>query len=558
MFNPCQRAPVTSPSRKAVIYCRISRDGDGQEVGVKRQEVDCRALAERSGIEVWRVAIDNDISASNLSKKVRPAYASMLRDVRPGLADTVIVYSNSRLTRRPAEWMELIQLADEGKPRIRTVVPGSHDLSTADGRALAITVAAWDAAEAERTSERLKRAHLGRAMEGKVWKGGNRAFGWSEDYKALHPTEAPHLKEAVEQVLGGVAITSIAKRWNAQGVLTPAGREWTYQALKVVLMNPRLCGWMTYKKEVMRDEQGKPIIGEWEPLMTEEQHEALLAAIEKRHTPKRRFGKYLLTHHLRCGKCSQPMFGVVVRGEQMYRCKGQHFSITASVLERYVKTATFVHLSECKGDLEAEPPAEWLGEGRLAEVNSKIQELMATYNAGRVSGDILLPQVEELDEERKQLTKERDEHYREQLVQKAPSLVDELPQNVDFSIGETEWLEDWDDQIQDAYDFDGWQAMLAQHCRVIFIKPYAGPHKSTTDRISIMWDDGTTHGAPADAQPMPCGPKLPKQLPEVIELLKQDPKLSGVAVAERYGVSRSYGFRLLKQARESLAMSDVS
>src|SRR5690606_12964714 len=129
-----------------------------------------------------RVAIDNDISASNLSKKARPAYAGMLMDVRAGVADTVIAYSNSRLTRRPAEWLELIQLANEGKLQIRTVVSGSHDLSTADGRAVAITIAAWDAAEAERTSERLKASHRHRALNGKVWKGGNRAFGWSEDY----------------------------------------------------------------------------------------------------------------------------------------------------------------------------------------------------------------------------------------------------------------------------------------------------------------------------------------------------------------------------------------
>lgn len=542
---------MSSQPQRAIIYCRISRDGDGQEAGVKRQELDCLEFAQRLGVDVLRVATDNDISASNLSKKKRPAYASVLQDVRAGLADTIIAYSNSRLTRRPSEWLELIDLANNGKLHIRTVVSGSHDLTTADGRAVAITIAAWDAAEAERTAERLRAMHRRRALEGKVWRGGNRAFGWSEDYKTLDPREAPALLEAVEQVMRGAAISSIVKKWNSEGLLSPAGKEWSFQAVKVALTNPRLCGWVTYRKELMRDEHRKPIVGEWEPLITPEVREALMATIEARHRPKRRFGKYLLTHHLRCGTCSDDMFGVVVRGEQMYRCKKQHLSITASVLERYVKTATFVHLSECKGDADELPPAEWLGEGRLAEVNGKITELMAAYNAGTIPGDIVLPQVEKLSTERKELEKDREAHYRVALVKKAPSMVDEVPMNVDFSMGEAEWLEDWDDQIQDAYDWDGWQAHLAQHCRVIFIKPYAGPHKSTTQRISIMWDDKSTHGAPGVAVPMVVsGPKLPKQLPEVIAWLERDERLSGAMVADHFEVSRSYGFRLLRMARE--------
>jgi hypothetical protein len=49
------------------IYCRIShvrrRDGQVDTLGVERQEPPCRALVERMGGEVYRVYIDNDISA---------------------------------------------------------------------------------------------------------------------------------------------------------------------------------------------------------------------------------------------------------------------------------------------------------------------------------------------------------------------------------------------------------------------------------------------------------------------------------------------------------------
>jgi DNA invertase Pin-like site-specific DNA recombinase len=60
--------------KRAAIYTRISRDKEGTELGVQRQEQDCRALAERDGLQVVRVYTENDIGASTLSKKRRPEY----------------------------------------------------------------------------------------------------------------------------------------------------------------------------------------------------------------------------------------------------------------------------------------------------------------------------------------------------------------------------------------------------------------------------------------------------------------------------------------------------
>ena len=84
--------------RRAVIYCRISNDPEGRELGVKRQEVDCRALADRLGLTVIRVYVENDVSASTLSSKPRPQYAAMLAAIDAGEADVILAYSNSRLT----------------------------------------------------------------------------------------------------------------------------------------------------------------------------------------------------------------------------------------------------------------------------------------------------------------------------------------------------------------------------------------------------------------------------------------------------------------------------
>src|SRR4051794_37414656 len=133
---------MSQPKRpvRVAVYCRISSDR-GERHGVERQREDCLARAEREGWEiVWDQVenrdtfIDDDISASTKSRKARPAYKRMIRRVELGEIDVILSYSNSRLTRRPLELEDLIQLHHTTGTRICTIVSGDDDLSTSDGR----------------------------------------------------------------------------------------------------------------------------------------------------------------------------------------------------------------------------------------------------------------------------------------------------------------------------------------------------------------------------------------------------------------------------------------
>ena len=72
------------------IYARISRDRDGDGLGILRQLVDCRKETERRRWTVAAEYVDDDISA--YSGKQRPAYRRMLEDIRDGTRDAVIVW----------------------------------------------------------------------------------------------------------------------------------------------------------------------------------------------------------------------------------------------------------------------------------------------------------------------------------------------------------------------------------------------------------------------------------------------------------------------------------
>src|SRR5256885_1042982 len=105
----------------AAIYCRISDDRTGEEAGVKRQEEDCRALAAARGWDVEGLYVDNDISASSLTRKVRPQYERLLRAMRDRTVDAVVIWHEDRLHRRPRELESFIDLANAQKIQLATV-----------------------------------------------------------------------------------------------------------------------------------------------------------------------------------------------------------------------------------------------------------------------------------------------------------------------------------------------------------------------------------------------------------------------------------------------------
>lgn len=291
---------------RAAIYCRISRDSEQEGLGVARQEEDCRTLAGHEGFAVVGVYVDNDISASTKSRKPRPSYERLLADARAGQIDVILAYSNSRLTRRPAEWLQLIELANTGRIRVKTVASGEHDLSTADGRAVALTIAAWDAAEAERTAERVLRAHAQLAASGAH--NGPRPFGWdfNEDKTlTINPAEAAVIRECVQRVLAGDGLWKITRDLNERGIRTSTGKLWVTQVLRRMLLRWRNCGVRTHHGKEMGP-------GQWDAIIDRETHErvvALLTDPARRSNNRGTEAKYLLTSVAHCGECGRHVVG---------------------------------------------------------------------------------------------------------------------------------------------------------------------------------------------------------------------------------------------------------
>lgn len=311
-----------NPGQRAAIYTRISDDREGRELGVTRQEEDCRLLADSKRLKVVGLYVDNDISASTRSRKKRPEYQRMLADARAGLFDYVLAYTTNRITRKPRENEDLIELAEQYGIRYEYVRSPSFDLNSAHGRLIARVLAATDAGEAEATSERVARAAAQRAQAGK-FHGGGRPYGYEADGITIRESEARVLKDIVARLIAGESQVSVIRHLNSNGIPTADGNKWTLGNLKRTLLKKRYIG--------VREHTTGDYKAEWPAILSPTEYELMTSRFQLTAQPwekSRPTGRrYLLSGITICGTCGAHMYGQARQREngrvqRRYRCKG--------------------------------------------------------------------------------------------------------------------------------------------------------------------------------------------------------------------------------------------
>lgn len=279
-----------------VIYCRISKDLAHTELGVQRQEKECRELCERYGLVVLEVFVDDDRSA--YTGKPRPGYLAMAALIAAGQVPVVVTWHPDRLTRHPRELEDLIDLLEAHSVTVRTVVAGQYDLATPAGRMVARILGAAARHESEHKSARLRSEAVQRAERGEISGGGGRPFGFEPDRRTHRPVEAQVLREAAGMLVDGATLGSIARRLNDGEVLTVEGKAWTAVHLRRLLLRPRNAGLREHKGVVVG-----PAV--WEGILDPALYGAVCAVLRD---PTRRMNHharpYLLTGGVaRCGVC---------------------------------------------------------------------------------------------------------------------------------------------------------------------------------------------------------------------------------------------------------------
>ena len=272
-----------------VLYGRESLDPKGTAVQVTNQLADLRPFALGIGGRIGREYPENNVSAFKRVKVllpdgtygyrvVRPDWDAMMTALRRGEFTALALPNIDRGMRDPRDLEDLIDLVEQYGVYV-VGMTGSIDLTTDEGISSARREVDQRNRESRNISRRMAAGNRRAALAGRHHGGANRPFGWRTDRVTVHKREARHILREVPRLLGGVRPRSIAIEWNERGIPTINGGQWRMMTIMQIFTNPRLCGWRTYLGEVLRDENGEPVRGQWEPILTEDQHLALVAAL---------------------------------------------------------------------------------------------------------------------------------------------------------------------------------------------------------------------------------------------------------------------------------------
>ena len=347
---------MTPSHVNAAIYARKSTEQTGvtdEEKSVRRQIEHAKAYAQMKGFAVpdELVFVDDGVSGAEFVK--RPGFIRLMNALKPRPAFHFLIMSEeSRLGREQIETAyALKQIMDAGVRVFFYLEDRERTLDSAlDKMMLSLTGFASEM-ERERAKQRtydamLRKAKAGHVTGGKVYGYDNREILSTEGrrlhvLRVVNPQEADLVRQIFDMYAGGLGITRIAKRLNADGVPAPrqSPRGWAPTAVREILHRP------LYKGEIVWNQHEKIVRGgtkkrrqrsenDWIRLdapdlriITPNLWNAVQGKLAKTKGKNRiairdQDSKYLLTGMARCGHCGGPM---QIVGQDYYRRKGRFY-----------------------------------------------------------------------------------------------------------------------------------------------------------------------------------------------------------------------------------------
>jgi DNA invertase Pin-like site-specific DNA recombinase len=285
-------------------------------------------------------------SASRYSPKARVEWPKALAAMATGEYDGIVTWETSRSTRKLGDHAAFRDLL-EAQGMWYIASERAYDVSNVDDDVALGYSAVNSEAESKRTSKRVTRTVAKRAKKGAP--SGRTPFGFERTYEIEagqpklvgqrpHPEHGPMVRDWADRVLSGKAsVNQISKE---------TGRHMT--TIRRTLLSPTTAG--------LRVHRDKTYPGQWEGIITIEEHEALNRLLldprrnNRRHAASGR--RHPFTGILRCGKCKGPLYMRSHPKGPRYQCvRDNAVSVTACHVDELVLTALQARIDQRSADL---------------------------------------------------------------------------------------------------------------------------------------------------------------------------------------------------------------
>ncbi len=383
--------------------------------------------AQRDFIQTF--AANNDIKithwfseSATAAETGRPVFDEMLRQLRRGKAEGVVVHKIDRSARNYFDWGWLSKLADAG---VAVHFAGEGlDFSSRSGR-LAANV---QMVVAEDYCRNL-RAEIRKGQEGLLKRGFypfKAPIGYLNNgkgrLKTLDPARAPLVSLAFELYASGqYSIRSLLTEINRRGLRNHNGKPISKGCLEKILKNPFYTGIIKIRRT------GAVYRGKHEPLISV----ALFQSVQD--TLAGKYNKKVTCHNLtyrglfRCGSCQRAMIPEKQKGYVYYRCQAQDCPrncVREERLEEKISSKLFgVKFSAEHIAAIEDAVRQWGASGQqatssrtytlqLAQIDSRIEKLTDLLLDDTISKETYNARREKLLLEQKQLQKKLEEGRR--------------------------------------------------------------------------------------------------------------------------------------------------
>jgi site-specific DNA recombinase len=289
------------------LYPRVSTQEQAKEGYSIGEQIDrLNKYCEAMGWTVYKTYTDPGYSGGDMN---RPGLQEMIKDVKAGKVDKVVVYKLDRLSRSQKDTLILIEDVFLANKVDFVSVSESFDTSSPVGRAVLGLLAVFAQLEREQIKERMGMGKEARAKEGK-WGGGSSVpigYDYNPDTEELEVNvyEAMQIKEAIELFLKGTPLRTMSTIFHNKGY-TYRGRsgkisEWEPKRFKYVFKSKVYLGYISYRGEWYK--------GNHTPIIDEETHDKLIKLLNERadmyakHKKKCRTYSSYLGGFLYCKQC---------------------------------------------------------------------------------------------------------------------------------------------------------------------------------------------------------------------------------------------------------------
>lgn len=230
------------------LYVRVSTQ-EQAESGYSIEEQSDRLTKYCEAMNYGKSKLYTDAGFSGGSMD-RPALQSMIRDVKAGKVERVIVYKLDRLSRSQLDTLYLIEKVFLENECDFVSMSENFDTGTPFGRAMIGILAVFAQLEREQIRERLQMGKYARAKEGKF--NGSHQIPIGYDYKdgelVTNYFEKAQVIQIYEDYAAGMSPPAIADKLNAAGMYQKNGR-WLPYTIRQIIDRKTYLGYSYYKGE---------------------------------------------------------------------------------------------------------------------------------------------------------------------------------------------------------------------------------------------------------------------------------------------------------------------